>query len=273
LTWLSIHVFPKEENIDEAIARWFGLFIARLQKDAPDFSNYFFVRSLENGAHFRLRLGGEPLFFEKIVTPLVIEIFEKQAGAEIAVLPFEPEITRFGGSESYFYAQMYFVASSQLAFRRISESENKYEFKLADALRMHIGLAIAADFTKKEASAFFSHLAKKWMPIFFQTEIQLENGENRPFFEEINLLFAKSLSLQESKSRAAIDAFWADFEEKKGQKPTDEWSNWLKINETLLPEIPPESWPDLLHLTNNRLGITNQDEVFLCYLLGEILST
>jgi hypothetical protein len=27
----------------------------------------------------------------------------------------------------------------------------------------------------------------------------------------------------------------------------------------------------LLHLTNNRLGVNNQDEVFLCYILAHTL--
>lgn len=53
-----------------------------------------------------------------------------------------------------------------------------------------------------------------------------------------------------------------------------EWLRWLRGNELILKGLGnnlDRALPSLLHLNNNRLGVTNPDEVFLCYLLSRAL--
>lgn len=268
--WLSIHVFPKE-TLDDGIVRWLGKFMAELQKSAPGEADYFFVRSLEDGPHFRLRLGGGADFFQKTAAPLVAEIFERQAGAELAFVPYQPEIGRFGGAESYSWSEMHFMASSQMVFRLLAQPGYSYENKLGDALRLHICFALAAGFTRREAAAFFNGLKMKWMPAFFATQHPMEKQEATAFYQKIENSFAGSFSKQESGIRELTAIFWKEFSKNEIQPEPDEWDFWLKMNRQTLPNIAPEAWGDLIHLTNNRLGITNQDEVFVNFLLAKCL--
>ena len=268
MTWLSIHIFPKEPILDAAITRWLGAFMRKLHATEPGFSDYFFTRSMEGGQHFRLRLRGTAQFFEEKVAPLVTEIFEKEAGAELAVMPFQPEIERFGGAEAFPFVENYFAASSQTVFQRIFLANGDYDQKMGDALQLHLAVAAAADFTNKEAAAYFRQLSKEWMPAFFMPEHPLLNGEQQAYYLEIERVFNLSFEKQADGIRAAVANFWGQYLSKKMDEST---ANWLKINELLLPNIPATAWPDLMHMTNNRLGITNQDEVFLMYVLGRSL--
>lgn len=268
MAWLSIHIFPKEPSLDTALVRWMGSFMRRLHAVEPGFSDYFFIRSLEAGQHIRLRLRGSAQFFEEKATPLLTDIFQKEAGAELAIMPFEPEIERFGGADSYVFVENYFAASSQTVFERLCLAGGDYDVKMADALQLHLAIAVATGFTKKESAAYFRQLAIDWMPAFFKPERQLFNGEQQAYFAEVERLFEVSFEKQSDSIQLAIDNFWKNFHDKSLDVNT---ANWLKINELLLPNIPPSAWPDLMHLTNNRLGITNQDEVFLFYILGKTL--
>lgn len=268
--WLSIHVFPKE-SLDVGLVRWLGKFMAELQKSAPDEADYFFIRSLEDGPHFRLRLGGEADFFQKKAAPLIAEIFEKQAEAELAFVPYEPEIGRFGGAESYSWAEMHFMASSQMAFRLLTQPGYSYENKMGDALRLHLCFALAAGFTRREAGAFFSGLNSSWLPAFFAPQQPMKKEEAASFYLEIENSFAASFARQEIGIRELIEIFWKEFSKNETPTEPDEWDFWLKMNRQTLPNIAPEAWGDLVHLTNNRLGITNQDEVFVNFLLAKCL--
>ena len=49
---------------------------------------------------------------------------------------------------------------------------------------------------------------------------------------------------------------------------------WLRGNQLVLPEFGDQLekvLPSLLHLTNNRLGLSNQDEVYLNYILSKVI--
>lgn len=268
--WLSIHVFPNE-SLDEGLVRWLGKFMAELQKIAPGEGDYFFIRSLEEGPHFRLRLGGEGDFFQQKAAPLVAEIFEKQAGAELAFVPYQPEIGRFGGAESYSWAEMHFMASSQMAFRLLAQPAYSYENKLGDAMRLHVCFALAAGKSRSESAAFFEELKTAWLPAFFAPQQPMQPDEAAAFYLEIERSFAASFARQEASIRELIAVFWQEFSKNEPAAEPDEWDFWLKMNRQTLPNIAPESWGDLIHLTNNRLGITNQDEVFVNFLLAKCL--
>ncbi len=269
MTYLSIHIFPKPgESLDYLISRWLGLFVQKLHEAQPGFKKYFFIRSVEGGEHLRLRVRGSAAFFEETVTPLVAEVFEKEAGAALAVVPYVPEVERFGGAAGYLASEEYFGASSAAAFSLVSEARGEYEVKMGDALLLHIGVAVAAGFTRREAAAYFAGLARDWLPVLCRPETAFQNGEAEAYFAAIEGGMQAAFEKQEETSRRAVSDFWEQFEQVEGDVFL---SNWLKINQLLLPEIPPSAWPDLMHLTNNRLGIANQDEVFLFHLLGKVL--
>jgi hypothetical protein len=62
-------------------------------------------------------------------------------------------------------------------------------------------------------------------------------------------------------------------EENSLAKNHPEYLRWLRANEFILKEMGEnmeKALPSLLHLTNNRLGINNQDEVYLKYVLGRV---
>lgn len=269
MTWLSIHFYPLEtENVflTRAVKPFLEQYIWPKQG-----ARAFFIRyEDEKGRHIRLRLRGEAEWLEETLLPALKGWFEGRGDwAEVA---YEPETARFGGEEGLSWAEEYFHVSTRVVLERLAKEQFTYGDAMFDALRMHTITAFAMGFKQEKAAWYFGKLCDQWLHTFFTNEA----GEpaDAGTQEVIKTGFDKNFDVQKDDLRVALGGLWKALETEKFDKQQPEWVRWLRGNQLILKEFGEtvdKALPSLLHLTNNRLGINNQDEVYLNYILSKAL--
>ncbi len=267
-SWLSAHLYPfdaQELFLKKAVEPFFWEKIWASDEVAARFEKGFFVRfDDEQGPHVRLRIFGEEKSLEKHVRPAVKAAFDPVA--EVVFENYEPEIERFG-AEKMAACESHFHASSELVLKRTGQNETRgYADSMSDALAAHLLFSHAAGLSRAETRLFFFELFKNWQPVFFKNEA----GETADF-EATRRLFEASFLEQKDGLEAFCEQLWTTLDAGDFDALDDEWQNWHEANLLILSELDRKTWPDLAHLTNNRFGITNQDEVFLNYLVAHAL--
>lgn len=269
MTWLSIHFYPLEaENV----------FLTRAVK--PFLEQYiwprkgaraFFVRyEDEKGRHIRLRLRGEADWLDDTLRPALEGWFEGRG--EWKEMAYEPETARFGSAEGLALAEEYFHVSTRVALERLAREQFTYGDAMFDALRMHAIAAFSAGFDRAKAAWYFGRLCDQWITTFFSNADGEQVGPDVQ--AAIKADFEKSFDPQKEALQATLRALWKALEDEKFDKKQPEWVRWLRGNQLILGEFGnnlDKALPSLLHLTNNRLGVNNQDEVYLNYILSEAL--
>ena len=175
-------------------------------------------------------------------------------------IDYEPEIERYGGKEFIKIAEQHFYNSSETVRKLMTHFEVwNNEMAIGVSLQVQIMFAHALGFSKEEAQQFFEYYYKNWLFVFdektrksdvFQSQFKILNHQS-------SIDFANSLwlSLEED----------ADFEE-------EFLTDWYLKNQILakqfeLNNLDYSIYESLLHMTNNRLGISNFDEVLLAFIL------
>lgn len=269
MTWLSIHFYPLEtENVflTRAVKPFLEQYIWPRQG-----ARAFFIRyEDEKGRHIRLRLRGEIEWQEETLYPALKGWFEGRGDREEA--RYEPETARFGGEEGLALAEEYFHVSTRVVLERLAREQSTYGDALFDALRMHIITAFAMGFKREKAAWYFEKLCDQWIAAFFRSE---EGGPADTATQSaVKTDFEKNFEAQKEDLRLALGGLWKALETEKFDKSQPEWVRWLRGNQLILKEFGEnidKALPSLLHLTNNRLGVNNQDEVYLNYILSKVL--
>jgi thiopeptide-type bacteriocin biosynthesis protein len=269
MTWLSIHFYPLEtENVflTRAVKPFLEQYIWPRQG-----ARAFFVRYEDDkGRHVRLRLRGEEDWVEETLRPALAGWFEGRG--EWQEVAYEPETERFGGEEGLAWAEEYFHVSTRVALERLGRDAYTYGDAMFDALRMHAITAFAAGFDREKAAWYFGQLCDQWLPVFFP----IADGEaaEADFFEAVKSDFEKSFEAQKEDLQAGLGELWKALQAEKFDKKQPEWVRWLRGNQLILKEFGEnleKNLPSLLHLTNNRLGLNNQDEVYLNFILSRAI--
>lgn len=269
MTWLSIHFYPLESE---------NVFLTRAVK--PFLEQYiwprqgaraFFIRYEDGqGRHIRLRLRGEIEWIDETLRPALKGWFEGR-GNQVEV-PYTPETARFGGEQSMALAEEYFHVSTRVVLERIAKENFTYGDAMFDALRMHSITTFAAAFDKKKAGWYFGQLCDQWMTAFFQSSDA--NMTEAELHAAIKADFEKSAENQKTELGLVLNELWKSLGADKFDKKQPEWVRWLRGNQLILNEFGDnleKALPNLIHLTNNRLGVNNQDEVYLNYILSQTL--
>ncbi len=269
MTWFSIHFYPLEaENV----------FLARAVK--PFLEQYiwprtgaraFFVRyEDEKGQHIRLRLRGEAEWVEETLRPALAGWFEGRG--EWQEVAYVPETERFGGEEAMAWAEEYSHVSTRVVLERLSRGVYTYGDAMFDALRMHTMTAYAAGFDREKAAWYFGRLCDLWLPVFFQNA---DGGQaDADGAAELKSNFETGFERQREDLKITLGELWKALEADKFDKTQPEWVRWLRGNQLILKEFGEnldKALPSLLHLTNNRLGVNNHDEVYLKFILSKAL--
>lgn len=265
--WLSIHFYPLE-NQDVFLVRGLRPFLQQYIW-ANRGTRAFFIRYQdERGPHIRIRMRGEESWMEDTLRPAFAG-WQEGRGDWVEV-PYTPETERFGGEEAMALAEEYFHLSSRVALDRLAREQQTYGDSMFDALRMHTIAAHAAGMTQQQAARYFGQLMEQWLPLFYTPE----GGADQAFFAEIKAGFEKSYHPQSADLSATLTELWKSLDKEKFDKKQPEWARWALGNQMILKELGPHldrALPSLLHLTNNRLGLNNQDEVYLNFILSKAL--
>ena len=70
-------------------------------------------------------------------------------------------------------------------------------------------------------------------------------------------------------------ALWKALDKEKFDQSQPEWARWFSGSQMIFKALDgnlDRALPSLLHLTNNRLGVNNQDEVYLNFILSKALA-
>lgn len=270
MRWISRHFYPLEMP---------DVFLVRALK--PFLETYvwsqkgrraFFVRmdDAKGRAELRVRIKGEPDWLAETLEPAIEGWFAGRGECQTAV--YEPEVERCGGETGLAWAEEYFHLSSRVALERMSRVPFLYLDAMTDALRMNLSAAFAAGLDRRQTAGYFRRLRDQWIELFFGPGAQ---SDNPAWKQEILEAFDEACSRQKEDLMALLDGIWYDLEKNKTDPKQPEWLRWLRGNQLILPEMDKplleKSLPSLLHLNHNRLGVSNQDEVYLAHVLHRAL--
>ncbi|MFN0213369.1 MAG: lantibiotic dehydratase C-terminal domain-containing protein, partial [Saprospiraceae bacterium] len=167
-------------------------------------------------------------------------------------------------------AEEYFHLSSRVTLDRLAREQHTYGDSMFDALRMHTIAAHAAGMDLEQTSRYFGQLMEQWLPLFFVPEENATPG----FLDEIKAGFENNFAPQKEDLQASLLELWKALDKEKFDKKQPEWARWTLGNQMIFKALDKNldrALPSLLHLTNNRLGLNNQDEVYLNFILSKAL--
>lgn len=295
--WKSWHLFYAGD-LNDLIA---GPIHTYLNKNP----NAFFIRYWEGGPHIRLRVQIEAEHFEKVNQEIhqhfsiFLKEVEIQQGWEdhwypkgsIQQIPYEPETDRYAGELGLPISEEFFKKSSQNVALLMHESSPwSYELALGSAIQMQLALVAGLGMKKLEAAEYFRYFFACWAE---GVDVRMTGEEDENFREKVFEAFEESLKNQREQLQEIVDTAWQVFteDEESGVQHLDQWlrdsQKFMselyelkpKINFSVLPVF--KNMPDKMklwflynshsHMLNNRLGLMNQDEAFLGYILFRCL--
>jgi thiopeptide-type bacteriocin biosynthesis protein len=267
-TWLSYHIYPLEVQ-DVFLARAVRPFLEQYIWPRKGARAFFVRYADEKGPHIRLRLRAEPDWMEETLKPAFAGWFVDRGSWD--EVPYEAEPERFGGDAMLGWAEEYFHISTRVVLDLLNRPYT-YGDAMFDALRMHTITLYAAGFEREKAVWYFDQLGRQWCRLFFKPEDgkPIEDADVQGIYEG----FEDALAPQANALRETVGAFWDALVQDKQDLKQPEWVRWVRGNQLILKEFGGQlekALPSLLHLNNNRLGVQNQDEVYLNYILSKVL--
>lgn len=213
----------------------------------------------------------------------------------IQVIDYIPETERYGGEFGLQLAENHFFVSSKVVLEAMNTNQWNDQQAIGIAMKLHLGMANMLGMDLDKAADFFAAIYSHWLPVAIarerisqaqyeqQQQLIIENHE-QGFNEQQDDLVSFHAALWEA--FAAENEFEEDY--------FNEWLNHCKrlgqefrlahAQNQLCPrakdflmkiqadidETEAELWQfyaDFIHLTNNRLGIGNEDESYMAYLI------
>jgi len=267
MNWLSIHLYPLE-NQDVFLVRALRPFLQQYIWAKRGTRGFFIRYQDEQGPHIRIRLRGASDWIEETLRPAFAGWMEARGAWQEQ--PYIPETDRFGGEEAMAWAEEHFHLSSRVSLERLATEQHTYGDSMFDALRMHSITAHAAGMNQRQAALYFERLTEQWLPLFYTSDGSPETA----LFSEIRAGFEKNLASQKEDIRATMAELWKALDKEKFDKKQPEWARWALGNQLIIKNLGnnlDRALPSLIHLSNNRLGLHNPDEVYLNYILAQTL--
>lgn len=263
MSWLSFHLQPLE-NQDVFLVRALRPFLQQYIWPQRGARAFFLRYQDENGPQLRIRLNGDEAWINDTLRPA----WEgwMQGRGEWLEVPYLPETERFGGENALALAEEHFHLNTRVVLDRLAREQFTYGDAMFDALRMNAITAHAAGLAREAAARYFEQLAAQWLPLFF--------GDDKEQLDAIKDGFEKNFAPQQDDLRQVMTELWKALDKESFDKQQPEWARWALGNRMILPNLGDQldrALPSLLHLGNNRLGINNQDEVYLHFILSKTL--
>lgn len=266
-SWLSCYIYYRSSPNTLLAEQIWPLVRDVLQKGWAE--HYFFIRYYDrHGMHIRLRLKGQPVVLASKVKPLLQKTF-----ADVRFVSYRPELGRYGGQAGIAIAEQMFEMSSVVVLSFLREaSEPSYEKSLGIALQLNIATAYALGMSKDEAVTFFVHVA---------------GTDNLPAMaghfsqQKAALVPTVTQMWDRLNTHASFDKSWFDLYVDGATKVGVSLKRAFD-NKELRPIDPKRThrghpmwaiYESYVHMNNNRLGITNEDECYLAYILGQSFET
>ncbi|MEQ1747306.1 MAG: thiopeptide-type bacteriocin biosynthesis protein [Saprospiraceae bacterium] len=263
--WFSCHIYPNE-TLDVFLARAVRPFLEQHIWPSKGARAFFIRYEDEKGPHIRLRLRGEVAWLDALQPKLEDWFFER---GTLEPVPYFPETDRFGDADTMPWVEEYFHVSTRVVLDRLNRPFT-YGDALFDALRLHVVTVFSLGWDREKTAWYFDQLCSQWMELFFQPAEK--EGGNAGWQQALRGDFEVAFEPQREDLRLAVSELWLALKNEKFDQEQPEWLRWFRGNQLILAELGDnleKALPSLLHLTNNRLGINNQDEVYINFLLAK----
>jgi thiopeptide-type bacteriocin biosynthesis protein len=301
--WVSSYLYyngPLEHIILDVVYP----FIEKMKRN-PDIKGYFFIRYWENGQHIRLRIKCNSVEAKNRIKRRIIDLFEKfllgkrtdesvhddsfQSGS-VHFIDYIPEIDRYGGTSAIMVAEKQFELSSKVVLELLRKTDGlTYNSAMGIALKLHVSFAFAVGMSVDEAVEFYSTMSENWKPDLLGRQTSTDE-----YYLWINKKFTESFEKQKDVIVPIVENLW--YTNSRHGTWLEEWHKGMKAisaelqilygqNEVNFPSPSIFVQSDLtaennclwniyisyVHMTNNRLGINNYDEGYLCFIIKESL--
>lgn len=307
--WLSVYLFFDgwiyTPDCDRIVLDVAEPFVRRCQRQGW-IDQHFFIRYSEFGPHVRLRLFGDPQVLSGDVWPALVEhvrahspdvqIDAKPADhnvppraegqpvrvTHVARVEYEPETERYGGPHALLVSERAFEVSSDAAYALVGKMTPERSSRLGKGL---LGMVVLVHLfaTDREQGAQFVQM---YSTNYLRAVAREEGGR-----EALLDAFDQGFSTQAETLMEYVDAIWEAMDD--GDSLSDTLDAYVagmrRIRDELralfdqgrvqaMGETATEwnrAWqplvPSYLHMMNNRLGITIQEESYLGYLVTRAL--
>lgn len=307
--WLSVYLFFDgwiyTPDCDRVVLDVAEPFVRRCQAQGW-IGQHFFIRYSEFGPHVRLRFLADPRTLAAEVWPALVEhvrahnpavqidakpedpIVPRRPEGEpvhvrhVARVEYEPETERYGGPDALLVSERAFQISSDAAYSLISKMGTERSSRLGKGLlSMVILIRLFAD--DREQGASFSQM---YATNYLRALAREEGGR-----EALLDAFDQGFSTQAETLMEYVDAIWEAMDD--GDSLSDTLDAYAEGMRGIREELralhqggrvitaggPAADWsrawyslvPSYLHMMNNRLGITIQEESYLGYLISRAL--
>lgn len=216
----------------------------------------------------------------------------------VQFIDYEPEIERYGGPEGILISERQFEYSSRCVLEMIRETGQwEYSRALGAAIQLHIAFSHAMNMRLNEAIAFYERLSNGLLPFLIGSEA--DSAAVKLKTETILTSFDKRFADHRDVLVPYCQTLWQGLEDNAefDEVTLNDWIwNMSLIHSRLLEarrencliipawfsvspaiDVPQERhrlwflYSSYVHMTNNRLGILNQDEAYVAYLISRCL--
>ncbi|GGI23299.1 thiopeptide-type bacteriocin biosynthesis protein [Pedobacter mendelii] len=279
-TWLSAHIYFLD--LELVLTELVKPFIDENKEWLTGPDAWFYIRYGEGGSHIRLRLhtclasslaelllNAASKFYANYQFAFIMTGTDGKEYIEsncVKFLPYEPETSRYGGPDAIRLAEQYFMASSAITLERIYRLRYTPQNNFTEAIRHHLLLMFACKFVILEVNDICLSFIDNWLkplcnPIKSEAEeILLWHHQFERLFQRIgHTLQVAAAHFWTAIENGSLDSEWLKFR----------ISNILIMRQYLDAQLPKstlnETLRSLMHMTHNRLGISNQEESYLMY--------
>lgn len=285
--WFAVYLFYPGD-LDLMLNQLVQPFIHDFFKEGSA-ETYFFIRYRENGSHIRLRMKVLPekqamleleinqraagffVRYPELTRPQDLAATTAPPGHKVVYSSYEPEIKRYGNLQSMPWAETHFCRSSVFILDWI-KSRKTGASVLVQALSMHLILLYATGWEFSRLLQVCDVFINGWLP-------RLYDPNEDPVQESAFWLKQFELSFSPAKTQTLIasKSFWESMTEDAASDKISRYThenksimkNYLSagFEETKLTEIVTS----MMHMNNNRLGISNYEEAYGAYCLRQSL--
>lgn len=268
IQWFAAYLFYAGD-LDLMLRELVTPFVCEFFPDDNTEASWFFIRYWENGSHIRLRMNAE-LSLQNVL----IKTLEKRANEFFLQYPadhalqfpvYEPEITRYGNHQSMRWAELHFFKSSAFILDWICTRKSGAS-ALIQSLQLQLILLLATGWEIARLIIVCNFFIDGWLPRLYLSGTDTATQK---------IFWLKEFETSFNRTKAVIlpasKVFW---EEITAGTANQEVQDLFKANRLILQNYRQADFTEikrieimtsLMHMNNNRLGISNHEEAYGMY--------
>lgn len=283
INWKSIHIYPNDNDENSTIDSLISTVDFLTEERQIDI--FFFIRYSDPQPHIRFRFDSRVSGKDHLQ-----HFYSAFKNASFVLREYQPEIHRYGGPYFCWIAERQFYYSSKTclsAIKKFGSRKWNYSLAVSLALQMHLSMLFAFQFKQSQAVSLLKHITWRWSSFNCTSDYDITM-----MLDDFNTLLNREMNTV----NFIVDLWRSLHQNSLGVSDIINWVNNMREIYTLLQrerqyhflnvssEFLFESTEgdgdshlfafcdSLIHMTNNRLGIRNEDEAYLAFVLWNSLN-